>query len=74
MKIKNVDSRNNNACYEIIVVCKNESELETVRHNLIEADFALEYFEDLEINVFVDNGDYPTKQEFINDIRKIAKK
>ena len=74
MRIQNVDSRDNNEYYEIIIVCKDEHESDIIWDKLVDI-FVIEYNnpDDFEISVYSDDVEYRTKKDFIDDIRKALK-
>ena len=70
MKIQNVDSRDNNGCYEILVVCNNFTEFDKHEDSLLEAGFSIDSFCEYEISIYAYIEDYPTKNDFKIDIKK----
>ena len=74
MKIQNVNSEDNNGCYEILVICNNFSEFDECEDLLLDAQFSIESFCEYEISVYSYIEDYTTKKDFEMDIKRTLKR
>ena len=71
----NIDfNSNNERVYELTIVCKNDSEIDSAFEKLgTDSNLVVDCFEDNDVTVIAEAWRFSTKQEFIKSIKKLLK-